>query len=405
MLINCPECELQVSDHALSCPHCGYPLKKDVPIHRQNKKRMRLPNGFGQISEIKGRNLRKPFRAMVSIGKSPTGRPICKPLKPESYFESYNDAYKALVEYHKNPADLESDMLMKDLFEKWSEEYFKRVKTPAPTLTAWAYCQELHMMRVADVRARHIKHCLEEGTAIIKGVEKRPTASVKNIIKTMMNQIFDYAVEYELVDRNYARTFKLSKEVFQELGTTKTEHKSYTDEEITILWKHAGEKYFADLVLVQCYSGWRPTEILSLKLTDIDLESGLMHGGIKTEAGKNRIVPIHSKIREIVKDKYNKAKKVKSPYLFYQLKIGNEVSKLTYDKYRNGLNDLIGELRLDPDHRPHDGRKHFVTQAKKANVDEYAIKYVVGHAISDVTEKVYTDREIEWLKTEIEKIK
>lgn len=48
---------------------------------------------------------------------------------------------------------------------------------------------------------------------------------------------------------------------------------------------------------------------------------------------------------------------------------------------------------------------HFVTMAKKYGVDEYAIKYIVGHVINDITEKVYTKREIEWLKTEIEKIK
>ena len=33
------------------------------------------------------------------------------------------------------------------------------------------------------------------------------------------------------------------------------------------------------------------------------------------------------------------------------------------------------------------------------------IKYMVGHKISDITEKVYTAREFEWLRTEIEKIK
>lgn len=42
---------------------------------------------------------------------------------------------------------------------------------------------------------------------------------------------------------------------------------------------------------------------------------------------------------------------------------------------------------------------------KKCGVDEYAIKYIIGHSISDVTEKVYTERELDWLKTEIEKIK
>lgn len=96
MLIKCPECELQVSDKATFCPHCGYPMQPDVRPRKprsKNNKRRRLPNGFGQISEIKNRNLRNPFRAMVTVGKTPEGKPICKPLKPESYFPTYNDAY------------------------------------------------------------------------------------------------------------------------------------------------------------------------------------------------------------------------------------------------------------------------------------------------------------------------
>ena len=100
MLIKCPECELQVSDKAATCPHCGFPLQPSVKSRKpraKNNKRRRLPNGFGQIREIKNRNLRKPFRAMVSVGKTETGKPICKPLKPESYFPTYNDAYAALV--------------------------------------------------------------------------------------------------------------------------------------------------------------------------------------------------------------------------------------------------------------------------------------------------------------------
>ena len=42
--------------------------------------------------------------------------------------------------------------------------------------------------------------------------------------------------------------------------------------------------------------------------------------------------------------------------------------------------------------------------AKKYGVDEYAIKYIVGHAIPDITERVYTKRENSWLSAEIEKI-
>jgi ribosomal protein L7/L12 len=31
MLIQCPECKREVSDKAVSCPHCGYPLSEQKP--------------------------------------------------------------------------------------------------------------------------------------------------------------------------------------------------------------------------------------------------------------------------------------------------------------------------------------------------------------------------------------
>jgi len=78
---------------------------------------------------------------------------------------------------------------------------------------------------------------------------------------------------------------------------------------------------------------------------------------------------------------------------------------MTYDKYQVRFARIRDLLKLNSEHRAHDGRMHFVTMAKKYSVDEYAIKYIVGHAIQDITEKVYTIREIDWLKQEIEKIK
>lgn len=125
-LIRCPECELQVSDKALSCPHCGYPLTSAAPKKSKSTKRMKLPNGFGQITEIKNRNLRKPFRAMVTVGRREDGRPISKMLKPEAFFKTYNEAYEALVEYNRNPYDLDNDISVKELYEKWRSDYFKK---------------------------------------------------------------------------------------------------------------------------------------------------------------------------------------------------------------------------------------------------------------------------------------
>lgn len=165
MLMKCPECELQVSDKALICPHCGYPLQKKKLASVTSKKRRRLPNGFGQILYVKNRNLRNPYRASITIGKTSEGKPIQRLLKPKGYFPTYNAAYEALVEYNKNPYDIgTASMTVKELYEKWTEEYFKTC-SPAyqRTITScWAYCSSLYSMQVRDLRARHIKGCIDE---------------------------------------------------------------------------------------------------------------------------------------------------------------------------------------------------------------------------------------------------
>jgi len=411
MLMRCPECELQVSDKAVSCPHCGYPMKADTPPRKsrsKNHKRRRLPNGFGQISEIKNRNLRNPFRAMVSVGKTDTGRPICKPLKPEAFFPTYNDAYAALVEYNKNPYDLAPSITVKELYERWTEEYFKtRTDSSARAIdAAWIFCSAVYNMRAIDLRARHIKGCMEEGVGLIGGKEKLANAVTQSRIKSLFNLMLDYALEYELVERNYARSFTLSEELVKEVKTVKKEHMVFTGEEISLLWEHAETKRLIDAVLIQCYSGWRPQEVCQLEIENIDLDNWTFKGGMKTEAGIDRIVPIHSRIQPLVLRAYKEAEALGSKYLFNNT-YPNSTRKdtmVTYEMYQRRFTQFKNELKLNPDHRPHDGRTHFVTAAKKCGVDEYAIKYLIGHKISDITERVYTQREFDWLREEIEKI-
>ena len=197
MLIKCKECDLQVSDKAIICPHCGFPMQPNAvgKYTRKKKGRPKLPNGFGQISEIKNRNLRNRFRAMVTVGKTPEGKPISKLLKPNAYFKTYNEAYEALVEYNKNPYDLNtSSMTMAELYEKWSEEYLKTVaKSNARNIqSAWNYCSVLYKMRVTDVRAKHLKKCINEASRKEKGIIIQASANMKSKIKSIFNLMFDY---------------------------------------------------------------------------------------------------------------------------------------------------------------------------------------------------------------------
>lgn len=395
MITTCPECTLPVSDKALSCPHCGYPLKQtEVQRSRQRKRRMRLPNGFGQISEIKSGNLRNRYRAMVTVGKDESGRPICKILKPKGYFATYNEAYAALVEYNKDPYSLEDSITLEEFHEKWVEHHYPLLTGDSLRRTydtAWKRCSKIYKMRVMDVRPKHIKACLE----------KAPTPVTKKMVKTLLNIMLDYAVEEGYVDRNYARTFNLDKNLTKQIRSERTEHHAFSDHELNRLWENINDVSYLDAILIQCYMGWRPRELCLLRLENVNLGKGYVLGGMKTAAGTMRIVPIHARIKDLVEYRYREAELHGRDMLINCLDSSN--GELTYSKYRTRFHAAMKQLGIEG-HQPHDPRKTFVTMCKRNGVDEYAIKRMVGHTIADVTESVYTERDLAWFKTEIAKI-
>ena len=152
------------------------------------------------------------------------------------------------------------------------------------------------------------------------------------------------------------------------------------------------------MILIQLYSGWRPQELAILKISDIDLNNDIMIGGLKTEAGKNRNVPIHPLIKDLVKKRYEEAVKLKSEYLFNDINSQTGIN-MTYDKYRKRFLKVM--QRYNMNHSPHECRHTFITIAKSNNMDEYILKLIVGHEIGDITEKVYTHRTTDQIKTEM----
>ncbi len=253
-----------------------------------------------------------------------------------------------------------------ELYEKWSELYFAtlKYKSSIRTITsAWAYCSSLYYIRAKDVRARHIKYCMEEGIF----EDHTASASTKSRIKSLFNLMFDYALEYELVDRNYSRTFVLSDNIVNENETNKKGHIAFTENEMKILWDNLYKIQYIDIILIQCYSGWRPQELGLIEMKNVDLDNWIFTGGIKTTAGIERPVPIHEKIRPLVKKIHNEAIMLGSDFLINCTDATTHRSnlKMTYDKYQKRFTKIRDLLELNPEHRAHDPRKHFITLAKK----------------------------------------
>ena len=63
---------------------------------------MKLPNGYGSVVNL-GKKRRRPWAARLTVGWNDEKKQVYKYL---SYHEKRTDAFAALVEYNKNPYDL-----------------------------------------------------------------------------------------------------------------------------------------------------------------------------------------------------------------------------------------------------------------------------------------------------------
>lgn len=400
MLKKCPECGLPVSDRALFCPHCGDVLKPESKQSSLAKisRRRRLPNGFGQISKIKGENLRKPYRVMVSVGTNEKGRPICKTLKPQAYFRTYNDAYEALMKYNSHPYDLLHIVTLKELYDLWFEDYRDHSKNIKE------YYLVTHPFSLMEPLFGENVKALEP--VILKTfIEKLDTkTNWKKRIKIILNMMFDYAVMNGYTEKNPARRFRLSRDIMNDSAEYAEHHRNFTEEEWNILWKNKDSNDYIKMILIESCMGWRPIELLGIEMKNVDIENWTMVGGVKTEAGRNRIVPIHERIRPLVKEWYDRAKEANFSYLFFTNEKNGVPMKITYESYRYRFNCVMKNLGFEQGHKPHDCRVEFVSKCKQFGVDVFAIKYRVGHVITDITESIYTKRNPNWLSSELSKV-
>lgn len=152
------------------------------------------------------------------------------------------------------------------------------------------------------------------------------------------------------------------------------------------------------IVLTYIFTGTRPNELLNLHKSQIHIDEisaddgndriiSYIITGSKTDAGKNRCIPIHGIIK---------------PFFINAIK---ELQKFnTVASYRtNCFLPLMNKLKLT--HLPYDTRHTFATLAKLYNVDEYCRKKIMGHKSSDITDDIYTHSIYNQLFKEINKIK
>ncbi|WP_077595832.1 tyrosine-type recombinase/integrase [Oceanobacillus kimchii] len=159
-------------------------------------------------------------------------------------------------------------------------------------------------------------------------------------------------------------------------------------DEINILWENIDRFDDIDSILIMIYTGLRPGELVEVQNKKIDLDKRFFRGGFKTEAGTNRLIPIHKKIHKLIENRMDP----NHEYLITNFE-GNQLSYYVY--YHEKFKKIMEQLGLK--HKPHDCRHTFATMMDNAGANKLSIKRIMGHASQDITDKVYTHKDIEQL--------
>ena len=380
----------------------------------KRKKYPKLPNGYGQIRYL-GKGRRNPYGVYPPAkfdedGKSISQKAICYVdtwLKGFTVLTSYKaGTYKAGHEKHLQiEAEDESAVLSivqriladynriagaeseeeKDEDEPTFEEVYKRFwdykyetekgkkyskSAKYATQAGFRNCKELHPKTFRKLRYSDLQGVIDNC--------KLKHASLEHIV-SLFKQMYEYAEIYELCDKNYAAHVKINVEDDDEAGVP------FSDFDLQILWENANDPV-VEMILIMCYSGFRITAYESL---EVNLKQKYFQGGVKTRASKNRIVPIHSAIYPIVKQRIERE---------------GSILSISADEFRQEMYKTLEVLKIEK-HTPHDCRHTFSKLCEDFEVKENDRKRMLGHAFTDVTNKVYGHRDLEGLRAEIEKIK
>lgn len=339
------------------------------------------PNGYGTVYKLSG-NRRKPYIARVTAGWTEDNKQIYKTL---GYFKSRKEANIALAEYNQNPYDIDfRKMTFADVYDKWSERKYPDLSKNRVEQykSIFNMLSDFHELPFSEIRTLTIQDFFDSRTDI-------SSASLTHY-KGLFNQLYKYAIKHEIVSKNYAELVEIRK------TEKKLPREVFSVEEIWELWANHEDKD-VQLILILIYSGMRITELLTIETKNVYLKDRYMIGGIKSEAGKNRVIPISKKILPFIENLYDE----NTEYLVRKQNKGKSEA-YSYHGFRYAVwKPVMGRLGMN--HRIHDTRHTTVSLMDAAGVNRTAVKRIVGHKDADVTD-TYTHKTITELIHEIDKI-
>jgi len=368
----CKKCKANLPDSFKFCPECGTQTAPKAKARRR-------PAGMGSVYRLSGKRA-KPWAVSVS------GKYLAS-------FETRTEAEVYLVPHRSKPVDLLT-MTLSDVRNRWQNtKRYQRLSRDAKNnySAAWKRMEAFSSMRMSEIKTSHFQQAIAQ--AVSEGVGRDTCEKIRSLASLLCQE----AMKDDIIDRNYALSLELPERV------SKKKSRNFTDEEILLLFDHDQDR---DVRIILCliYTGTRQKDLFEITKDQVYLERGYMIGGSKTDAGKDRLIPIRREIAGYVSD----FMKESGDYLISN-KAGNKTNSSNFLKRqyyptleRLGIcyKDEAGNNILTP----HRTRHTYIAGSIAGGAAPEALTKIVGHAQYETTvDKYADDLDIEYLKKEAAK--
>lgn len=345
---------------------------------------MKRPNGSGSVIKLSGKR-RKPYAIIITEGVTLEDGRAKQIRRYVGYFEKRTDALRELEKYNASPTDLvqskvtEKKHTFSDIYDMWMDDLSRKPKPLSKSTldcykAAYKNLEPLHKMVFDKITVKDL-----EDVALKQS--NKSGSTVKNI-KILLKGLYKTAMRYGLAENDLSGLL-----ILYSSNENARPHKIFTQDEIDALWADK-QDFNARLLLILIYTGMRINELLKMKTNSVFLDKRYMIGGLKTDAGKNRMIPLSEKIIPL-------------------LNTGNEylITKAGKKVGYSHANDMLIEYMKSKNmmHTFHDTRHTTATLLEKAEIPLLHRKLILGHSTSDVTD-LYTHVDIEQLIEDINKI-
>lgn len=241
---------------------------------------------------------------------------------------------------------------------------------------------ETQVEALTDIRFHHLQMVVDDMSRIGLSYSSRKK------VRSLITMLFDYARRIEYTDRDFRGLLNIGK------NKSVRPHHPFSRQKINRLWKDNGPG--TDTVLILIYTGMRVSEMLHLQKSDVNRRQKYLDIRQSKTVSGIRIIPIHPLILPLIE-----ARMALPGNTLIADPDGNPYS---YSRYCTLWNAVMQRIHGEK-HTTHDCRHTLATLMDNADVNENAKRRILGHAGGDVTDSVYTHKNLRQLRKAIMRIR